>query len=103
MPDSHPRPNAVGRFTTTIERHFAGLVKAALALAVVVTLATGFAHAAPQPSARVCFPASKWDAKDSKRPCARVVRVEEDGSVRVKVADADGAYRYSATVGAEDR
>lgn len=52
---------------------------------------------------RVCFPAAKWDAPNAKRPCARIVRVFEDGSVRVRVEDASGQLRYRAGVGARDR
>jgi hypothetical protein len=80
-------------------------IVAAVAVLALLTLGTRSSVTAATDAARpqTCFPASKWDAKDSKRPCARVVRVAEDGSVRVRVNDADGGFRYSATVGAEDR
>lgn len=57
--------------------------------------------------ARTCFPDSKWDEQygvpDSKRPCARIVRVEEDGSVSVEVSDASGKVRFVGSIGAQDR
>ena len=62
-----------------------------------VTAATGADHP------RTCFPISKWDANPGLRPCARVTRVFEDGSLRVRVEDADGHIRYRAGVGARDR
>lgn len=74
-------------------------VAAALAAAA---LAAGLAYGAPA-SPQACFPASKWDAKDSERPCARIVRVYEDGSVRIAVSDADGTPRFAVGVGAKDR
>jgi hypothetical protein len=60
------------------------------------------ARPASQPG-RSCFPAKRWDAKPSRRPCARIVRVFEDGSVRLRVEDAGGRFRYRAGVGARDR
>lgn len=57
-----------------------------------VTAATGADHP------RTCFPVSKWDANPGLRPCARVTRVFEDGSLRVQVEDADGDFRYRAGV-----
>jgi hypothetical protein len=54
-------------------------------------------------SGQVCFPAESWDADQADRPCAHVVKVWEDGSVRVVVTDARGTYRYTSTTGARDR
>lgn len=54
-------------------------------------------------SARTCFPLASWDARPSQRPCARIVRVAEDGSVRFRVENAGGRIRWRATVGAQDR
>lgn len=82
---------------------------AALTHFVPILSHTEGATAAERPAVptRVCFPASSWDEQygvpDSKRPCARIVRVEEDGSVRVVVTDADGTFRYAAGIGARDR
>jgi hypothetical protein len=50
-----------------------------------------------------CFPAASWDADQGERPCVRVLRVEEDGSFRFRVSDADGTERYVSGVGALDR
>jgi hypothetical protein len=83
------------------------LVVIGATLAVVALLALGVrssvvaATSADHP--RTCFPVSKWDANPGLRPCARVVRVFEDGSLRVQVSDANGNVRFSAGVGAEDR
>lgn len=62
----------------------------------------GSASTSPAPP-RACFPAAKWSADQRRRPCARVVRVAEDGTVRLRVENAGGRVRYSATVGARDR
>jgi hypothetical protein len=84
-------------------RKFTASTIALLCLAAALGI-LAVAHAdAPSSPSRACFPASKWDAKDSRRPCARIVRVFEDGSVRVRVEDADGRFRYRAGVGAKDR
>lgn len=49
---------------------------------------------------RVCFPAKQWSpAPDSARPCARIVRLYEDGSLRVRVTRADGSGGWTAGVG----
>ena len=48
----------------------------------------------------VCFPAKKWSGSDAQRPCAEITRVYEDGSLRLRVLDADGETRYSKVVGA---
>lgn len=50
-----------------------------------------------------CFPAKKWAAQQQYRPCARVTKVYEDGSVEVAVYDANGTERYTYSVGAQDR
>lgn len=52
---------------------------------------------------RTCFPARLWSASQSYRPCARVTKVEEDGSVTIAVSDADGVVRYTASYGAVGR
>lgn len=79
------------------------MFKSAIAAAIVaLALAAGIASADRQ-SPRACFPAGKWDADQGKRPCAKIVRVYEDGSVRVAVSDASGKLRYRAGVGAKDR
>lgn len=55
---------------------------------------------------RVCFPRRDWSAgnvPDAYRPCARIVDVYEDGSVRVQVSDKRGTVRWSAGIGARDR
>lgn len=71
-----------------------------LALAAI---AAAFASPADAGTSRVCFPASSWDANDVKRPCVQVTGVEEDGSFRYRVTDADGVERYTAGIGALDR
>lgn len=76
-----------------------GAILALLLLIAVGAVASAGVHSAQ----RVCFPAAKWDAAAGKRPCARIVRVFEDGSVRVAVSDANGTVRYTTGVGALDR
>jgi hypothetical protein len=78
-----------------------GLVLGGTAFAMAHTPATGSSSAQSAP--RVCFPAARWDADDAERPCVRVVRLYEDGSLVVRVSDADGTVRYTAGVGALDR
>ena len=58
---------------------------------------------APQSQPRVCFPRADWGAKPALRPCARITRVYEDGSVKLAVSDASGTVRWSVGVGARDR
>lgn len=73
---------------------------AAIMAAALLGAATGAAHALRAPSPRVCFPARHWaPAPDSVRPCARILRVYEDGSLRLGVYDADGTVRYTFGVG----
>lgn len=56
------------------------------------------------PSERVCFPRATWGpARQGLRPCARITRVYEDGSVGLRVSDADGTTRYTTGIGALDR
>lgn len=55
------------------------------------------------PDARTCFPLPRWQAAPGRRPCARIARVWEDGSVRVVVSDASGAERFTFGYGAADR
>lgn len=50
-----------------------------------------------------CFPRALWDARDRYRPCARIVRVDEDGSIVAQVQDHDGTVRFGFRVGARDR
>lgn len=53
---------------------------------------------------RQCFPARSWGpAPDRIRPCVEVTHLWEDGSIRVKVTDADGRYRWTGSIGAKDR
>lgn len=55
---------------------------------------------------RTCYPLADWDTGNVSadyRPCARIARVFEDGSVRVQVSDADGTVRWGAGIGARDR
>lgn len=76
-------------------------ILALVLVAAVGSTATAGIHGGQQ--ARTCFPAAKWDAKQSKRPCVRIVRVSEDGSFQFAVSDADGTVRYTSGVGAQDR
>jgi hypothetical protein len=76
------------------------LAVAAIAAALLASTALGNDS---DSQSRVCFPASAWNADDTQRPCARLVRVLEDGSVRVQVTDADGEVRFTTGVGALDR
>lgn len=64
----------------------------------------GSAAAAPQHSHPArhgrCYPAARWaPAPDAVRPCASIARVWEDGSVTVRVQDADGVVRYTVGIG----
>lgn len=83
------------------------IVLVALLLCVGIAVAAIGDDAADQVAqanaGRVCFPAESWDADDTERPCAEVAKVWEDGSVRVRVVDADGTYRYMSNTGARDR
>ncbi len=84
------------------------VVLVALLLCVGIAVAAIGDNAADQvakasTNGRVCFPAAAWDADDNERPCAEVVKVWEDGSVRVRVLDADGTFRYLSNTGARDR
>lgn len=85
-------------------RTFAALA----AFALILALAGGQDRAdavrsTPTPR-RTCFPAAHWaPAPDRYRPCARVLHVEEDGSVTLSVEDADGTVRYTVGVGSLDR
>jgi hypothetical protein len=85
-----------------------------IAAAALIALAVSGATAAATPShdgavsvansPRVCRSAATWGpAPDRYRPCARIVAVEEDGSIRLEVSDADGTVRYTTGVGALDR
>lgn len=80
-------------------RHYT-IVLAALLLAAGIAVAGLIVSPGP---ARDCFPAASWGADQAKRPCAEVVKVFEDGSVRVRVFDADGNPRFFAGIGALDR
>ena len=96
MADSH----STGR---PMARTYLLAAVACLALVLILTLAAASSATRSAPPARTCFPAAKWDARKSARPCARIVRVLEDGSLVVAVTDADGKSRYRATVAARDR
>lgn len=77
-----------------------------LLLAVVIALFFAFVaiRALDTEPQRVCFPASKWGPVEQRyRPCARIERVFEDGSVTLGVYDADGTQRYTTGIGALDR
>lgn len=82
-----------------MQRHYT-VVLVALLLAAAIAVAALIASPGP---ARDCFPAAGWSADQAKRPCAEVVKVFEDGSVRVRVFDADGKPRFVAGIGALDR
>lgn len=76
----------------------------ALSLAALVGgSALAVAHTPNQdtvpPSDRVCFSARSWSADDGERPCARVTRIYEDGSVELQVLDANGTERYREGIG----
>lgn len=84
----------------------------AAVLTAVVFLAAGFGIDSTrtvteyQPVTRTCFPLDQWNSGNVSadyRPCAKVVQVEEDGSVRIQVSDADGTVRWDAGIGARDR
>lgn len=82
------------------------VVAIAVAATLTVLLTMQVAPAAKTTPTRTCFPAAKWNTGTvpaSKRPCARIVRVFEDGSVRIRVEDASGSLRYGAGIGARDR
>jgi hypothetical protein len=80
------------------------MTRLTVVLVLVSILAiVAYATARPSSSPRTCFPAAKWGpAPDRLRPCARIVRVFEDGSVQLAVEDASGRVRWRATVGARD-
>ena len=50
---------------------------------------------------RTCFDREDWGTQVSPalRPCARIVRLYEDGSLKIRVSDANGTIRYSVGVG----
>jgi hypothetical protein len=75
------------------------------AVAHVAADAAGQQHGSPT-TQRTCYPRDQWSTGTvpaSQRPCARVVRIWEDGSVRLAVSDADGTVRYTVGIGAQDR
>lgn len=77
-----------------------------LVAVLILTALLGPADAQTRPvkaKPRVCFPAKRWDAAPGKRPCARITRVYEDGSIELAVSDADGTVRWRAQLGARDR
>lgn len=84
-----------------MRRHYA-VTLCALLLCVAIA-AVAVAKRPSTPNVGRCFPAASWDAEQGKRPCVRVLRVEEDGSFRFRVSDADGTERYTSGVGALDR
>lgn len=66
------------------------LITAATIVAAMLASLHIAAAYAPADSPRVCFPAHKWHAAKAKRPCAQIVRVYEDGSVRLRITSAKG-------------
>lgn len=56
-------------------------------------------EAASSPQGRSCVSAEVWSADDAERPCARIVKVWEDGSTRVVVTQADGKRLFTSTTG----
>jgi hypothetical protein len=81
---------------------FIVILIAALAFSLPRADATSEPEAAPTRVPRVCFSEKLWSADDARRPCVRVARVEEDGSFRATVSDADGRVRYRFGVGSRD-
>jgi hypothetical protein len=65
------------------------LVMFVIALVLLLTIGGPKADAATKPPQRfVCFPVSIWDANPGKRPCHRILSVEEDGSGRLELGTA---------------
>lgn len=56
-------------------------------------------EAAGSPQGRVCVSTEVWSADDAERPCARIVKVWEDGSTRVVVTQANGKRLFTSTTG----
>jgi hypothetical protein len=77
-------------------------VAAVAAIASLAGAAHRHHHHTGWPHGR-CFPARYWNAPDRYRPCARIVSVEEDGSVTIAADDHDGVERWRYSVGALDR
>lgn len=71
------------------------------ALGAVALATSGDSHsgAAESTQGRVCLSAEVWSADDAERPCARIVKVWEDGSTRVVVTQADGEPLFTSTTG----
>lgn len=88
------------RLPATVARTLRGLAASAV---LIVAASAALAPAAQTDPGRVCFPRSTWDADPQHRPCAEIVRLYEDGSLKVRVSDANGTPRYSYGVGALDR
>lgn len=101
------RSGTAVRTSSPTSRRTATLVVVA-ALVVLTSIGTGAAAVGgkpgPAPSDAAvraqstphrCFPAASWGpAPQGERPCVAIVRVYEDGSVRLRVYDADGTTRY---------
>lgn len=85
-----------------MRRHYTAVIVALLLLVGIGAMAAAAADHHARGEGR-CFPAASWDADQGERPCVRVLRVEEDGSFRFRVSDADGTERYVSGVGALDR
>ncbi len=60
----------------------------------------GPSEAVGSPQGRVCVSAEVWSADDAERPCARIVRVFEDGSTQVVVTQANGKRLFRSNTGA---
>jgi hypothetical protein len=67
---------------------------AAIAVIVIATSTALATHRGGESVHDECFPARLWDAKRGQRPCAKIVRVDEDGSARVRVKTASGRSLY---------
>lgn len=75
------------------------------AILIGCILLVGTVQGAPSASKhtkRTCIPERVWEDTPGLRPCARIVRVYEDGSIELSVSDANGTERYSIGVGVPD-
>lgn len=86
-----------------MRRHYAVTLSALFVVVLIAAVAAASCHSRGEAGQGRCFPVAHWDAAKRLRPCVRVVKVEEDGSFRFRVSDADGTVRYVSGVGALDR